>query len=214
MLWRTPLMLIGGLSLLLSSWVLQLEIFDDFKNSNVAVQREITSKEIREASYLAEAQVPNPVTDIDALMQFSNIFHAPAISAAALDKLWLRPSLRAAIAQRIHEGACVGPFQYLEGPDVPISQELAEPVRDGIICMAARERKTLRQDDAHYDVNFDADTRRVLAVADRFKTMGVDYVPAIREFRAAMDEPNRFGFVPRCRVTIDRWIAAQHRAPR
>ena len=214
MIWRAPLMLIGGLSLLVSSAVLTAAVVDNIKNTNAADQAEISSNEAREASYLAEAQTLDPVANIDALMQYTNIFHAPAIRAAALAKLRSHPSLNTAIAQRIREGACDEPFRYLEGSDVPISQELAEPVRDGIICMAARARKTLREDGAHYDVNFDADTRRVLAVADRFKPLGVDYVPAMREFRAAMDEPNRFGFAPRCSATIDQWIAAQHRAAR
>lgn len=213
-IWRAPLVLVGSLSLLLSSWLLQAAIFDNIKNSNTAVQREISSIAVRDASYLAEAQTLDPVANIDALMQFTNIFNAPAVRAAALDKLRSHPSLNAAIVQRIHRGACDEPFRYLEGSDVPISQELAEAVRDGIICMAGRERKTLHDDDAAYDENFDADTRRVLTVADRFKPFGVDYVPAMREFRAAMDEPNRFGFAPRCRATIDQWIAAQHRAAR
>ena len=60
-----------------------------------------------------------------------------------------------------------------------------------------------------YDVNFDSDTRRVLAVANRFKHFGVDYLSAIRAYRAAMDVHNRNNFVPRCRITIDKWIAAQ-----
>jgi hypothetical protein len=49
----------------------------------------------------------------------------------------------------------------------------------------------------------------VLAAADRFKPFGVDYVPAMRTYRAAMDEPNRNHFVPQCRATIDQWIIAQ-----
>lgn len=213
-IWRAPLVLIGSLSLLLGIGVVAVAVVGNIKNTNAAVQREISSNEIREASYLAEAQTLDPVTGIDALMQFTNIFHAPTIRAAALDKLRSHPGLNAAIARRIHDGACDEPFRYFEGADVPISQELAEPVRDAIICMAGRMRKTLREDGTHYDVNFDADTRRVLAVADRFKPLGVDYVPAMREFRAAMDEPNRFSFAPRCRATIDKWIAAQNVAAR
>ena len=206
--WRLPFVASGGLSLLLICVMLGKLVFAQLSHTSAVAQAEIAVMQQREASNLAEVQTLDPVKNFRALLLFSNVFNSPQIREIALSKLASHPNLTTTLIQHLHEATCDEPLIYLEGPDVPISQTLAEPVREGILCMAERARKTLREDSMQYDVNFDSDTRRVLAVADRFKLYGVDYVPTMRAYRAAMDEPNRNNFAPRCRATIDQWIAA------
>lgn len=206
--WRMPLVASGGISLLLICLMLGKLVFAQLSYTSAAAQAEIAAMQQREASNLAEVQTLDPVKNFRALLLFSNIFYSPEIREIALAKLASHPTLTATLIQHIRGGACDEPFIYLESPDVPVLPTLAEPVREGILCMAERARKTLREDSMQYDVNFDSDTRRVLAVADRFKPFNADYLSAMRAYRAAMDEPNRNNFVPRCRATIDTWITA------
>lgn len=207
--WRVSLAACGGLSLLLASTMLAKFVLDQQSSASAAVEHEIAVSQQREASNLAEVKTLDPIKDFRALLLFTNSFQSPEIRAVALGKLNAHPDLIAALTQHIGAGRCDEALYYLEGSEVPISPVLAEQVRVAIVCMAERARKTLHEDSAHYDVNFDSDTRRVLAVADRFKPLGVDYLPAMRAFRAAMDEPNPHHFVPKCRATIDKWIVAQ-----
>ena len=78
----------------------------------------------------------------------------------------------------------------------------------GMRCLAEKSRNSLRSEGSIWDDSFDSNTRGVLAVADRLKKLDINLMPAVREFRAAMDEPNPRGFVPHCRTTLDAWIAA------
>jgi hypothetical protein len=49
-----------------------------------------------------------------------------------------------------------------------------------------------------------------LATADAFQGLGVDYLPAIRTLRTALDEPNEHKRVRfTCVATLDRWIAGR-----
>ena len=49
----------------------------------------------------------------------------------------------------------------------------------------------------------------MLRTVDRFKNMGVDYAPAIKELRAAFDEPCDFEKPEwRCVKMIDDWLKA------
>lgn len=204
--WRLPLVASGGVSLLLICLMLGMLVYAQRSHTSAEARAEIAVIQQRESSNLVEVQTLDPVKNFRALLLFSNIFNAPEIREIALAKLASQPSLTTTLIQHLREGSCDEPLIYLQGLDTPISQALAEPVREGIVCMAERVRKTLREDSMQYDVNFDSDTSRVLAVADRFKSFGVDYVPAMRAYRAAMDEPNRNNFVPRCRATIDKWM--------
>jgi hypothetical protein len=153
-----PLVASGGLSLLLNCVMLGKLVFAQLSDTSAAAQAEIAVMQQREASNLAEEKTLDPVKNFRALLLFSNIFNAPEIREIALNKLAAHPSLTATLIQHLREGACDEQLIYLDGPDAPISQTQAEPVREGHVCMAERARKALREGSMQYDVDFDADT--------------------------------------------------------
>ncbi|MEI9863514.1 MAG: hypothetical protein WDN00_02960 [Limisphaerales bacterium] len=60
---------------------------------------------------------------------------------------------------------------------------LAEPVGTGMFVLAKAARDSVKETHTFYAEQFDWDTRIMLSVADKFHGRGVDYLPAIREFR-------------------------------
>ncbi len=150
----------------------------------------------------------DPIREWAALLAATDVFVPEPVRNQALEKLRTHPDLNAAITASMLAGDCVEVLTYLEGTTIPITPALAEPARRGMLCLGEEISTHLRSGGAMWDDGFDVNTRRVLAVADRFKALGINMVATVREFRLAMYEPNPRGFVPHCRVTLDAWIAA------
>jgi hypothetical protein len=86
---------------------------------------------------------------------------------------------------------------------------LTEPFRDGVLVMAKQVRENLRTEYTFHADSFDFDTRLILSVAEKLHGLGTDFVPAIREYRAAMDEPRADKSSKarlNCVAVLDSWL--------
>lgn len=213
---RVPLALGGGLSLLLCGGLL-LEGLSAWSQHNAArVEQVIARQNERDQRYLAEVQAMDPKRDFPNLLNYTSEFESPAIRALALEKAQAHPHFTDALIDAIHNGWSDYALRYLESNDPPDAQALAEPVREALIQEADWVRNLIRREHTLRDDDFDSRAGRLLKVVQRFQGRGVDFVPAVRAFRQALDEPRdatkgQNPIKPTCRRMLDDWLAKASR---
>ncbi len=158
----------------------------------------------------AQVQAADPERDLVSLMSQTSRHETPDIRALALAKVAAHPRLTEALVAMLRGRFRDQALTYLDSNEPPDAAALAGPVREAIFGMAEdiaermRRTHTLRADE------FEPEVARLLTVADRFAAQGVDYRPAVRAVRAALDQP-RSDEPPTLNVrrTLERWLARE-----
>jgi hypothetical protein len=170
----------------------------------------------RDRMIMDQVKAADPEKDFGSLLAQTNRFEKPAIRDLALQKILSNSNFTATLAAHLRGQIYFGSaLIFLRDNDPPDKAALAEPVRDAFVLAAQQVRDTMRTEFNPRRSEFISDADEVLVVADKFASYGVDYVPAIREYRAALDEP---GQSPRykeetlkadmpSRGQVDRWLA-------
>lgn len=103
-------------------------------------------------------------------------------------------------------------FQFLASNPVDNPARFVGPVREGVLIQARLIRERIRSashPSNFYPGMFTWEVERVLRTVDRFKGMGVDYRPAVRQVRAALDEHSDYEKPKfRCITMLDKWMKA------
>ncbi len=213
-LWRAPLLFSGGVALLAGAGLLMELLVSMQQRQWQRIEQMRERQSSRDRTIMAEVQARDTVQDFGRLLQFTNRYETPSIQALALQKALAHPDFTNQLAACLRNRWSGEALYFVDAHDPPDPHAIAEPLRDAILLMAARVRERMRTEDNMFDGTFDSDAQRILNAADRLAVQGVDYMPAIREYRAALDEPRqaRHGAVkPPCRASIDQWLAAHAR---
>jgi hypothetical protein len=119
----------------------------------------------------------------------------PDIREKSVAKIKTNPRWQQELIRLIQTDWAPEPFNFLASNDVDDPQLFLEPVREGVLIQARLIRETIRKAShpSHfYEGQFRWEVERVLRTVDRFKNKGVDYLPAVKELRAAFNEPSGF----------------------
>lgn len=130
----------------------------------------------------------------------------------AVAKVKTNPQWQQELIRLLQSDWAPEPLQFLSSNDVDDPSLFLEPVRVGVLNQARLIRQSIHEaSQPHhlYADQFSWEVERVLRTVDRFKGKGVDYRPAVKEVRAALDEPAEFEKPKfRCISMLDKWIAA------
>jgi hypothetical protein len=208
-----PLALVFGTSLLACA-VGAVEWFVYEQQATTARIAEMQADQAgRHAAHLAEIEAIDPLVAMERLLVFTDSNHPPDVRARALARVRSNPEWPEALATMLEGNASLEAFTFLASNAVEDRALLAGPVNAGILRVAEWVRRSIHggSHEAHfYEGQFSWEVERVLATADAFQGLGVDYLPAIRTLRAALDEPNEHKRVRfTCVATLDRWIAGR-----
>jgi len=204
---RAPLLLAGaGAALICAGLLVELLVAMQADSVRRIEERQAADAE-RDREMLAEVASLDPLTQLGRLLNQTSRYETPAIRELALRKVRSNPALNDELARMLRNEWRGEALTFLAWNDAPDAAALAAPLRDGIVLLAEDVRREMR--DAHYlhDDEFDPLAERVLAAVDRVGSHGVDYVSAVRTFRAALDEPRTQTIAPRCRARLDAWLA-------
>ena len=98
---------------------------------------------------------------------------------------------------------------YLRDNDPPGDPApLAEPARDAILLSAERLRGEIATGRPVEAKDIEARVDSILTVAGKFSKYGVDFVPAVRACRAALDAPKQAEVPSSSLKKMDTWLAA------
>jgi hypothetical protein len=205
--YRIPAALVGAACLLASGGLLWQWFSFTQQEAAARVERMVARDTERDREMLAEVERLDPVKELGRLLDKTGPFESPAIRELAVKKARSHPSFSAELAAMLQNEWCIETLTFLEANDPPEAAALAEPARVAMLRVAKKVRKDMEEAHHLYDDSFDSHARRVMAVADRLRGHGVDYSPAIREFRAALDTPRSQKIDPSCRRALDQWLA-------
>jgi hypothetical protein len=211
--YRVPIAIIGVASLLACAGMIAQWIAYNQQQQIARMERAVADGNERDRGILERVQSLNPTNDFPELLGFANRFENETIRKVAIQKARSHPQFDAELAKVLQNGWAEKGLVYLDACDVsePERKALAEPVRAAILVLAADARDAIERTHTFYADQFDWNTRIILSMADKFQGAGVDYAPAIREFRAALDAPRGKDFNFNARRPLDAWLAKQQK---
>jgi len=134
----------------------------------------------------------------------------PEIKNKAVAKVKTHPEWEQELIRLLQTDWAAEPLQFLAFNDVDHPVLFLEPVRLGVLNQARLMREGINRcsHPSHfYPGMFNWEVERVLRTVDRFGGQGVDYLPAVKEVRAALDEPSPFEKPEfNCLPALDAWI--------
>lgn len=131
----------------------------------------------------------------------------PIIRERALTKIKTRPDWQEELVRRLDSGWADEVFTFLASNEVDNKALFPEAIRTGVLRQASTFGANLRQSRDFYADHYIWEVGRILRTVERFEGMGVDYLPAVRELRAAFARASDRGKPPYKSVAvIDKWM--------
>lgn len=208
--YKFPLLLVFSLGILgvgamLVGWMIE---------SNKNALRQIASIEERQDQnhlrLLQDIDSCDVSKDMVFILVLCDANQDPEVREKAVAKVKTNPQWQEELIRRLENEWAPEAFNFLASNEVPDKAMFAEPVRKGVLNQALVIRKSIRRSShpSHfYPELFSWEVERVLRTVDKFEGLGTDYLPAIRELRAALDEPSDYPKPKfRCLALLDGWI--------
>lgn len=150
----------------------------------------------------------SPIEGLGPLISRTHASESPEIRGLASSKIQTHPDLAAGLAGLLHNEWWNEALLFLRQHDVPPTPELVVALRGAFEQLAWRAAEEIRTARVLFDDSFDADARTILALAEKYSDPAADFVPAIREFRDAVQTPRRQKIRPNCLPMLNEWLRA------
>lgn len=148
--------------------------------------------------------------DITSLFIFSGNNQPKQIREKALLKIKSKPDWQEDLLKMFEGGGVDEAFRFILSNDVDDKARFAKGVEKGIWSQARLIRESFRRSSIPehlYEGQFSTEVRHALEAADQFQDQGVDFKPAVKELRNALEEP--IGFEKpefSCIKRLDKWL--------
>lgn len=202
----TPALTAAGISaLILAGMIVEGQI--DSRDKRVDRVDEATDdKAWFDDDAMREVAKADPTRDFGRLLGFTGRYQPAAVRQLALSKIRARADYEDEVAADLRGQWRGEAMTFIAWNDVPEPEKLAEPARDAILLLARDVRDQMERPERFNDDCFGTLAERVLAVADRYGKFGVDLMPAVSAFRAALRDPSGKLKI-KCRPSVDAWVA-------
>ncbi len=144
------------------------------------------------------------------MLVHTDVQRHPTIRERAVAKIKTRPDWQQEMIRLLECDWAPEAFTFLAFNEIEDKTLFFEPVRQGVLNQARLIRENIRncsQPHHLYAGKFFWEVDRMLRTVEKFEGTGTDYLPAVREVRAALNERWRFekpkfGCIP----ILDKWI--------
>ncbi len=148
--------------------------------------------------------------DITTLFIFSGDNQPRQIREKARLKIKSKPGWQEDLYHTLEGDGVDEAFRFLLSNEVDDKPRFAKGVYQGVLSQARLIRENLREcsHPSHvYEGQFGVELRHSLEVVEKFKNLGVDFKPAVKELRAALDEPIAYDNPNlSCKKLLDKWL--------
>jgi hypothetical protein len=186
-LYQWPLRLLLTASVLLAGYALIESLFMGDKNSiqNYEAAEGIKAMRLQE---IAESDVEN---DLVRILEFTGAVYPEEVREKASAKVKTHPDWERKLIELMEDERAIQVFNFLSLNDVSDKKLFLNPVHTGVLYAAYWIRHNIQgtSPSAFRPGMFDDEVNRVLRTVEKFEGQGLDYLPAVQEFRAAFDEP-------------------------
>jgi hypothetical protein len=216
---RIPFGLVCGVSLLVAFGLLLQAVLSAQAREQRRVTNIVSEMDERHQRQLEEVRGLDAEKDFGELLAFTNRYNQADVRGLAFEKLHSNPNFQGHLTESLRSdwsrnAWSMNALIFLDANDPPDGKALAEPARDAILAAANHVRDGMRREVTLRPDDFGYEARLVLSVADKLHGLGVDFTPAIRAFRIALDEPRRDKVTLDCVTTLDAWLAREAKGPR
>ena len=209
-IYKWPSVFVAGVSLLGLTSLVLAQVISSAKNQAAAIESRKNGMDENDLRILAEIDTCDVINSVGSILIFTGDNQPAKIQNAAVAKIKTNPDWEKNLLTYFETDWAPEVFQFLASNDVDNPTLFEEPVQKGIYIQANLVRERIRRcsHPSHfYPGMFDWDIARVIRTVDKFQSREVDYLPAMKELRAAMDEPSELD-KPNFRAAemLDKWI--------
>ncbi|MFN0175372.1 MAG: hypothetical protein ACKVU0_12035 [Saprospiraceae bacterium] len=208
--YKIPLMVVFGLGILgvtagISTWISQNS------ENNMARLESIEADQARyHQDHLNSIETCDVTKNMSNIMVYTDANHDKDVREKALAKIKTNPEWQQELVRLLENKGGSEAFTFLASNEVDDKTMFLVPVNTGVLSLADWVRRKIReasQPHHFYQDQFSWEMERMLRTVDKFKGLGTDYRPAIREVRAAFDEPTEVK-KPKynCITSLESWI--------
>ncbi len=208
-IWQLPfkaILLMSGLScvLIVGEWLVRIPI-------NI-VQRGTARKaydDTRRQEFLAQIERNNPKTEMVLILGFTTKYQDKEVREAALAKIKSNPQWQEYLVDRLQTPWADEIFRFLADNDVEDKKLFAEPINSGILMMTEKFKDAMERTHTFYDGQFYSETQAILQTIEKYQNLGVNYAPAVRKLRKALDtrlKSYQHAANFRCIPVLDGWL--------
>lgn len=195
----------------LSAFILG-QVVDSVKYQAATMESRANEEDENHIRILADIDSCDVMTNMGSILVFTGDNQPEKIRSAAVAKVKTNPEWEKELLRLFESDWTESVFQFLSSNEVDHPSLFEEPVRKGVLRQAELIRESIRrasQPHHLYAGQFTWEVDHVIRSVDRFQTKEIDYVPAMKELRAAFNEPSEFD-KPKfsCISMLDKWIKA------
>lgn len=204
--WPLAIMLCMGVLLLGAT------VFDYYVKKSEGLggaQQRYESAENIKASRLVQIQEADIKEDMLRMLEFTGALYPPEVREKASAKIKTHPNWQQELVTYLENDHALEAFNFLAANEVDDKKSFLEPIQKGVFSVADWVRHYIQgtSPSGFYHDLFSDEVNRVLRTVDKFEGMGVDYLPAVRALRSALDEPAAIRkFKYDCVPVLDEWI--------
>lgn len=163
----------------------------------------------RRQEFLDQIERNNPKTEMVLILVFTTKYQDKEVREAALAKIKSNPEWQEYLADRLQTPWADEIFRFLADDEVENKLLFAEPIKAGVLMMAEKFKDSMERTHTFYDGQFYSETQAILQTIAKFQDTGVDYVPAVRKLRKALDtrlKSYQQAANLRCIPLLDEWL--------
>jgi hypothetical protein len=201
---------IVGLSAILL-FVINL-FLESIRNQENRIKSTIEQEEVNDQRMITEVESANVLSDVDFLqiMVFADDNKDSSVVNKAVAKIKSRPDWQETMVMFLKNDGALEVFNYLASHDPEKKELFPAAVNKGMYSVADYIRNRINegsQSHHFYPDQYSWEVERALRSADRFKDMGVDFVPAAKAIKEALLQPHQIPRQPfNCIKRVDQWL--------
>lgn len=205
-LYKWPLVAVLGLSI----WMIGAGIYERMTQGSAKErdQKYENGAEIK-SRRLETIETADITQDLVRILEFTRSVYPAEVRQKAIAKIKSHPDWQKELIQLLEDDRARYAIHFFASNHIDDKKLFAEPLEQGLLMIAANIRHDI-QGTSPSDFSKDMFSEEVdcaLKIVEIYDDMGVDYLPAIRAIRTALDEPVA-GKIMRfqCREVLDDWL--------
>ncbi len=208
--YKIPLMVVFGLGILgvgmgIFAWISQTS------QNNTARLESMQADQARyHQDHLNSIEACDVTKNMSNILVYTDANHDKEVREKAIEKIKTNPEWQQELIRLLENKGALEAFTFLASNEVDDKTMFLAPVNTGVLSVADWIRRQIReasQPHHFYQDQFSWELERMLRTVDKFKGLGTDYRPAVREVRAAFNEPTDVKKPEfNCIIRLESWI--------
>ena len=186
------------------------EMVDSAKSHAATVERETAYEEENQKWIMSQIDTCDVLTNLGTILRYTDENQPDKIKNAAVAKIKTNPAWEQEVIRLLDSDWSSEALDFVASNPVDHPSLFEEPVNKAVFHQAEAIRQYFRSvsHPSHmYEDLFYSEVNKVIRAIDRYQSKEIDYVPAMKEMRAALEEPVEYDKPNfRCKSTLDNWI--------